>query len=75
VAETALAHRVGSKTEEACKRTDLFDERHLLMEKWAMWLEGEWDWFDSHIPPKEIEEEIWKRHLGPDYLDQLTEGE
>jgi integrase len=65
VAEVALAHSVGSKTVVAYKRTDLFDERHILMEKWAMWLDGEWEWFDSHISPVEIEREIKKRWFGP----------
>jgi hypothetical protein len=75
VAEVALAHSVGSKTVVAYKRTDLFDERHILMEKWAMWLDGEWDWFDSHISPAEIETEIKKRCLGPDYFVQDDEDE
>lgn len=75
VAEVALAHSVGSKTVVAYKRTDLFDERHMLMEKWAMWLEGEWDWFDSHISPAEIETEIKKRWLGPSYFEHAENEE
>ena len=75
VAEVALAHSLGSKTVIAYKRTDLFDERHLLMEKWAMWLDGEWEWFDSNIPPKDVDQEIRKRHHGPDYLDLFGEPE
>jgi integrase len=35
VAEAALAHAVQSRVEAAYRRSDLFDKRHLLMEKWA----------------------------------------
>ena len=35
VAEMALAHAVGSKTEEAYRRGDLFDKRRKLMDSWA----------------------------------------
>ena len=73
IAEVALAHSIGSKTVIAYNRTDLFDERALIMEKWAMWLDGEWDWFDSHMTPQELDEEIKKRLLGPDYLDHYGE--
>ena len=75
VAEIALSHKIGSKTVLAYKRTNLFDERHILMEKWAMWLNGEWEWFDSHISPAEVENEIKKRWLGPEYFIQDAEGE
>jgi integrase len=35
VCEAALAHNVGSDTERAYKRTDLFDKRRKLMEAWS----------------------------------------
>jgi len=35
VAETALAHIIGSKVERAYARSDLLDRRRLLMQKWA----------------------------------------
>ena len=35
VAEAALAHVLSDKVEAACRRTDLFDERRMLMEAWA----------------------------------------
>jgi integrase len=35
VAEMALAHKVGSKVEEAYRRTDMFEKRRLLAEQWA----------------------------------------
>ncbi|MEX0304454.1 MAG: tyrosine-type recombinase/integrase [Leisingera sp.] len=34
VAETALAHRVGSKVERSYARSDMLDQRRLLMERW-----------------------------------------
>jgi integrase len=37
VAEQALAHTVGSKTERAYHRTDLFEKRRRLMGEWATW--------------------------------------
>ena len=35
VVETALAHTLGSATESAYTRSDLFDRRRELMETWA----------------------------------------
>lgn len=35
VAETVLAHKVGSKVVRAYRRTDHFEERTILMERWA----------------------------------------
>jgi integrase len=35
VAEAALAHAVQSRVEAAYRRSDLFDKRRLLMDKWA----------------------------------------
>ena len=41
--ETALAHTVGNATEAAYARSDLFDLRRGLMEKWGAYLEGKTD--------------------------------
>lgn len=35
VAETALAHQVGSKVERSYQRTDFLEQRRVLMEQWA----------------------------------------
>jgi hypothetical protein len=35
VAEAALAHAVQSRVEAAYRRSDLFEKRRLLMEKWV----------------------------------------
>jgi integrase len=39
VAEMALAHRVGSKVEQAYARSDLLAKRAHLMDAWATWIE------------------------------------
>ena len=41
VMERALAHTVGNATEEAYARSDLFELRRGLMEKWGNFLEGD----------------------------------
>ena len=41
VAEFALAHVVGDAAERAYQRSDLFDRRRELMERWAAYLRGE----------------------------------
>ena len=43
VMERALAHSVGNATEAAYARSDLFDRRRDLMEKWSDFLEGDTD--------------------------------
>ena len=40
VMETALAHTVGNATEAAYARSDLFELRRGLMDKWSEFLEG-----------------------------------
>ena len=41
IAEAALAHQVGDATERAYQRSDLFDRRVELMDRWARYLSGE----------------------------------
>ena len=41
VAETALAHIVGNKVERSYARSDLLDQRRILMQKWADYVTGE----------------------------------
>jgi len=41
VAEIILAHKVGTKTIRAYRRTDHFEERSVLMERWARHVTGE----------------------------------
>ena len=41
VAETALAHIVGSKIERSYARSDLLDQRRALMERWGRFVTGE----------------------------------
>lgn len=40
VAETTLAHTVGSKVERAYRRTDLLDQRRKYLEAWAQFVSG-----------------------------------
>lgn len=40
LAEIALAHQVGSDVERAYRRTDMFERRRAVMERWAAALEG-----------------------------------
>ena len=40
VAETVLAHKVGSKIVRAYRRTNHFEERAILMERWAQHVTG-----------------------------------
>ena len=35
IAETALAHAIGDKVEQAYRRGDLFEKRRRLMQQWA----------------------------------------
>ncbi len=37
IAEMCLAHEVGNAVERAYRRSDLFDKRRSLMERWARW--------------------------------------
>jgi len=49
IAEEALAHSIHSKTVRAYLRTDYFEERELLMEKWSMWLNDELELFSEGV--------------------------
>ena len=40
VAEAALAHKVGSQIDTACRRSDLFERQCRLMDDWAGYLAG-----------------------------------
>lgn len=42
VAEAALSHAVGNRVERAYARSDLFDRRRVLMERWAGHITGEY---------------------------------
>ena len=39
VAENALAHTIGTDTERAYARSDLFEKRRKMMEAWSGWLD------------------------------------
>ena len=41
MAETALAHRVGSEVERAYRRSDMVEKRRRMMRDWDRFLRGE----------------------------------
>lgn len=41
IAETALAHTIGNKVERAYARSDLLDQRRILMTKWGEYVTGQ----------------------------------
>lgn len=43
LAEAALAHVVGDKSEQAYRRSDALEKRRLMMEAWATWCNGSRD--------------------------------
>ena len=50
VAETVLAHKVGSKVVRAYRRTDHFEERAILLERWAQHVTGVENVFEFRNP-------------------------
>ena len=65
VAEAALAHNVGNSTEAAYMRSDLFDQRRALMDRWAEFVTGRTDKEESHGQTEETEAEAEKGRSGP----------
>ena len=65
VAEAALAHNVGNSTEAAYMRSDLFDQRRALMDRWAEFVTGRTDEEESHGQTEETEAEAEKGRSGP----------
>lgn len=41
IAETCLAHQIGGKVERAYARSDMLDQRRIVMDKWAAMVTGE----------------------------------
>ena len=65
VAEAALAHNVGNSTEAAYMRSDLFDQRRALMDRWAEFVTGRTDKEESQGQTEETEAEAEKGRSGP----------
>ena len=65
VAEAALAHNVGNSTEAAYMRSDLFDQRRALMDRWAGFVTGRTDKEESHGQTEETEAAAEKGRSGP----------
>ena len=72
VAEAALAHNVGNSTEAAYMRSDLFDQRHTLMELWSAFVT---DWTDAEVETDGRSPDIGTgaeaAHIWTDLSDQL----
>ncbi|WP_208349230.1 tyrosine-type recombinase/integrase [Pseudaestuariivita rosea] len=45
IAEMALAHKIGSNTQLAYNRAELLYDRLMLLEKWALWVHKEMEFF------------------------------
>ena len=55
IAEVALAHRVGSDVERSYARSDLFEKRRALMDRWAQYVTGDCQRSFKFPPPAVIE--------------------
>jgi len=78
VAEMALAHAIGSKTEAAYRRGDLFEKRRQLMAAWADFLTGESKQAvpSSHAPARTDEGPTTiTRDAGPPEAQSAPSGE
>lgn len=78
VAETALAHIVGSATVRAYKRTEHFYERETLMNDWALWVEDRKELFSNGATGEDREQAILKMRMGKksyeDFMNQAVEN-
>jgi integrase len=58
IIETALAHIVGDKAEQAYRRSDALERRRNLMEAWASYCEGTAD--NAMVQPKQVEHQSYQ---------------
>ena len=74
VAETALAHLVGSETVRAYNRTERFHDREELMNEWGLWVEGRWDLFANDNTAADRREAVLRRRLGDETYEEIFAG-
>jgi len=75
VAEMALAHSLGPKTQRAYDRSERFYERQVLMEDWGLWVDGRWDLFANGATDDERRAAVMRLRLGDEaYEDCLAFG-
>lgn len=72
VAETALAHLVGSATVRAYKRTEHFYVREVLMEDWALWVEDRIDLFSNGATDEDRREAVLRMRVGDSYFEEAA---
>jgi len=66
IAETALAHLVGSETVRAYNRTERFHDRAVLMDEWGLWVDGRWELFANGATQADRLQAAMKLRLGAD---------
>lgn len=79
IAETALAHLVGTATVRAYNRSERFHRREMLMEDWGLWLENRKDLFANGATDTDRRRAILEMRMGKDgfqeYLAMLSQSE
>ncbi|KIN73564.1 tyrosine-type recombinase/integrase [Sulfitobacter guttiformis] len=74
IAETALAHLVGSSTVRAYKRTEHFYQREILMEDWALWVEGRIELFSNDATDDDRREAVMRMRIGDAEFERVFAG-
>lgn len=70
VAETALAHLVGSETVRAYNRTERFQYRQTLMDDWGLWVEGRFDLFFDNGTAADRREAVYRLKMGDSQYEE-----
>lgn len=60
VAELCLAHKVGSRVAQIYNQADLLEHRHLLMEKWGLWVYEDLEAFSNDNDVEAIIRGRWR---------------
>ena len=71
VAETALAHLVGSETQRAYDRSERFHMRATLMDDWGLWVDGRWGLFADDANAADRREAVMKLELGDEGYEEF----
>jgi len=70
VAEMALAHLVGTETERAYDRSERFYLRQILMEDWALWVDGRIDLFANGATDMDRRAEVMRLRMGDEGFEE-----
>jgi integrase len=71
VAETALAHLIGSETERAYDRSERFHLREILMEDWGLWVDGRLDLFANGAGDAERRQAVLRLRMGDEGFEEF----